>query len=52
MQILAKTHINQISDYFIFPEKILSNIKEYLFKFILYHIPELGKSKAFIAFNN
>ena len=52
MQILSKTHINQISDFFIFSEKILYNIKEYLFKFILFHIPELQRSKAFIIFNN
>ena len=52
MHILSKTHINQIDHYFQFSEKTLNNIKEYLFKFILYHIPELKRSKAFIAFNN
>jgi len=51
MKMLSKTHINQISNNFIFSEKILTNVKEYLFKFILYHIHEIKKSKAFITFN-
>ena len=51
MKMLSKTHINQISKHFIFSEKILTNVQEYLFKFILYHIPEIKKSKAFIKFN-
>jgi len=51
MQIISKTHIKEISNYFIYSEKTLLNIKDYLFKFILYHIPELKKSKQFISFN-
>jgi len=49
---LSKTHIDQIINQFNYSEKTLMSIKQYLFKFILFHIPELKKSKAFIAFNN
>ena len=49
---LSKIHIKNIEDTFRVAPKVLRDIKKYLFKFILYHIPELKKSKAFISFNN
>lgn len=51
MKLLSKTHIKNISRNFTHSEKTLSNVKDYLFKFILYHIPELKKSKPFVSFN-
>lgn len=45
---LSKTHISKINQYFIYSDKNLEIIKDYLRKFILYHIPELKSSKAFI----
>ena len=45
-------HIKDIANKLITSLEIMLEIKKYLFKFILYHIPELKKSKAFIAFNN
>jgi len=49
---LSKIHIKNINKELTLSEKVLLDINKYLFKFILYHIPELKKSKAFIAFNN
>jgi len=51
VQYLSKTHISKISNKFSSSGKILVAIKKYFFKFALYHIPELKKSKAFITFN-
>ena len=51
MQLLSKTHIKNLKDYFTTSQKSLLNIKKYLFKFILYHIPELKNSKSFMSFN-
>ena len=49
---LSNMHIKDIANKLITSLEIMLEIKKYLFKFILYHIPELKKSKAFIAFNN
>ena len=49
---LSNIHIKKLAKELIISTEILLEIKKYLFKFILYHIPELKKSKAFIAFNN
>ena len=49
---ISKTHIKDLEKLNIISKKVLLDIQKYLFKFILYHIPELKKSKAYIAFNN
>lgn len=49
---ISKTHIKNLEKQIIASKKVLIDIQKYLFKFILYHIPELKKSKAFIALNN
>ena len=51
IHLLSKTHISKINKYFIHSNKNLEIIKNYLRKFILYHIPELKSSKAFISLN-
>ena len=48
---ISKTHIKDLSNINKMNKKVLLDIQKYLFKFILYHIPELKKSKAFIALN-
>ncbi len=48
---ISKTHIKNLNKISPMNKKVLLDIKKYLFKFILYHIPELNKSKAFIALN-
>ena len=48
---ISKTHIKDLNTINKINEKVLLGIQKYLFKFILYHIPELNGSKAFIALN-
>ena len=49
---LSTMHIKRIEKELVLSIETLLEIKKYLFKFILYHIPELKKSKAFVSFNN
>tara|TARA_Y100000590_G_scaffold468976_1_gene654207 strand:- start:2662 stop:3405 length:744 start_codon:yes stop_codon:yes gene_type:complete len=51
MKKLTQTHIKNIEKTLHESDKVLLDIKKYLFKFIIYHLPELKKSKAFITFN-
>ena len=48
---LSTIHIKNIDKQLQVSTKVLLDIKKYLFKFILYHIPELKSSKAFISLN-
>ena len=43
---LMKTHIDQIIDEFAYSYKKFDKINHFLYKYILYHLPDIKKSKA------
>ena len=45
------THIDKINTHFNLDNETLNNIKKYFFHYILHHITNMKKSKAYINFN-
>ena len=52
MKFLIKTHITEIINQFNFNKNLCKSINKFLYKFILYHIPEIKKSKALKIINH
>ena len=51
IKLFFNTHINKINQLFKLDEQSLNDINKYFFHYILYHIPNMKKSKAYINYN-
>ena len=49
---LMITHIDETIDNLQFNQEELKKLDKFLYKYILYHVPNIRKSKAFLSLNN